>query len=1564
MIINFICNDHITTITLPQKVSGQYWFNDEDGRKFTCIEGVGNAWQLKAPADYGLIKGGESADAEARKPAETVTLSGENELLIFKRCKGKPDPAGSRIYVFAEQETEDRMLYRMVQVPDPFEITVGSGRIPRTLTYQNHYVSTEHLVLRYQDGCWTMTDEKSLNGTFVNGIRRRTAALNYGDLIFVMGLKLIVGKGFLAFNNPEGRAAVHADALQPLIPAKYHAPETEEELPETETQFFDRSPRFKRDVTPVEIQIESPPASGKGDDMPIILTIGPAMTMAMASMTTGIFAVVNALSTGNVRSAIPSLVMSGSMCLGTLLWPTLTRKFQNKIKAEKEKLRRSSYNSYLEERRTDIKEKCELQCEILHENRIGMAECEQRILTRSDSLWDRSIGQDDFLEFRIGIGTLPMIGKLKYNSPRFTIEKDDLEAKMTELCESPNLLHNVPISVSLLEDSIGIVGERQQIRSFAIGLMIQLATFCSYDEVKMIVLYDQQDSEQLAFVKWLPHIWNQEKTFRFVATDAAEAKVVSEYLERIISARLEMSETDLEDEQPYYVIFALSKKLFQRVPCIRNLLASKKNLHMTVAAFFGEFHMLPKECAKVIELRTENGVPCGKLYDKNDTSGAFVEFQPDLDLHYDPFVLSRQLANTELDNSDASAQLPKMITFLQLMNVGKVEHLNALLRWRENNPIKSLATPVGVNAFGDEFVLDLHERAHGPHGLIAGMTGSGKSEFIITYILSLAVNYHPEEVSFILIDYKGGGMAQAFLDLPHTAGIITNLDGSAIKRSLVSINSELKRRQTLLSKASSLIGESNINIYQYQQLYRERLVSEPLSHLFIIADEFAELKTQQGEFMAELTSAARIGRSLGVHLILATQKPSGVVDEQILSNTRFRVCLKVQDKQDSMDMLKRADAAELSDTGRFYLQVGYNELFEIGQSAWAGAEYIPSDKVLLEKDNSVDVIDMNGHVLRSLKPARRTDARSDAKKAAKQLDTVTQYLKRVADEENVHARALWLEPMPAVIPLNRLCKKYPAEYAATREPFVLNPVIGEYDDPAHQAQGLLTLPISAEGNVLIYGAAGSGKSMLLNIILYSLITEHTAQELNCYLLDFDETLRAFRDAPQIGDILIGNDNEKILRMFRQLYAEIRSRKKLLSDCGLDYHQYMKANPDCDRMPAIIVVINNFAAFTELFPSSEDDILFLSREGVKYGIYFILTTTTQNSVRYRITQNFKQFIMLQVNDPSDYNTVFGKTDGLYPAKLTGRGLMKHGELVEFQTAAVTDTEQAFDVISRKCTELRSAWKGACAEPVPVLPDVVDVTFVQPHLRPDTPWLLPIGVNKSTLKVQYYDFSAKKMDIVLSQDQSYAGFCGMLTRLLLTATDFTVMLFDPEEKLSLDAAAFAGRSLTLCRTPEECKNGIRTLFDETVRRFQAHKAAVAENQPVPAFEKLMLFFVSGAAVIEQFREMDAAAKENEAKDSERFQLIMDKMQSVFQMHTIFADTAKAVSNYAFQPWYKSQITDADGIWIGAGVTEQYQLKSAVSDSAMRTPIAAPLGYLFRKGKAVLCKMLSEGGEESDG
>ena len=385
----------------------------------------------------------------------------------------------------------------------------------------------------------------------------------------------------------------------------------------------------------------------------------------------------------------------------------------------------------------------------------------------------------------------------------------------------------------------------------------------------------------------------------------------------------------------------------------------------------------------------------GVIMEKELSSQNQIKFNIEKKVEFDMELVSQILGNIPVLPRFGDTELPTSISFLEMYKVGKIEQLNILNRWQTNNPVVSLKAPIGVNKTKDVFILDLHEKYHGPHGLIAGSTGSGKSEFIITYILSLAINYHPNEVQFVLIDYKGGGIAGAFenrqtaVRLPHLVGTITNLDTSEMNRTLVSIESELKRRQIKFNQVRDLLGESTIDIYKYQKLYREGKITEPISHLFIISDEFAELKKQQPEFMNQLISIARIGRSLGIHLILATQKPSGVVNDQIWSNSKFKICLKVQDRSDSMEVLKKPDAASIKEVGRFYLQVGYDEYFEIGQSGWAGAKYNPTDYVVEKIDDSIDFVNNIGY---SIKTINNNMDNTQVENSGDQLTNIVRYI--------------------------------------------------------------------------------------------------------------------------------------------------------------------------------------------------------------------------------------------------------------------------------------------------------------------------------------------------------------------------------------------------------------------------------------------------------------------------------------------------------------------------------------------------------------------------------------------
>ena len=1499
MLVTLIKKDRLYPLYLPEKVSGQFWVSDinehNQSRQLLSVDAVSGNWQLRSGRGARVLgpqRNAQSADT-ARREVRTVLLEAGNFYQI--KIRGEQEPS----LLFAEEITPGRLTFEKFVVAARQGVNITIGSMPgNTILYDNRYVTKSHAALQHINGRWSVTDNQSTNGTFVNSVAVKSSPLKPGDTVYILGLTILIGGNFLAVNNPNHNVKLDSRIFQPwqqpaLLPAG------EDELEEgLEQEYFYRSPRFKREIAKAEFTIDAPPQPNTGDDMPLMMVLGPAMTMGMASVATGVFSVISALNSDNgMTQAIPSIVMAVSMLLGTILWPVLSRRYEKKRKREREALRQEKYAAYLDEMAGIIKAECGSQAAILRENHIPIIECRERVLRRRISLWERTAEQDDFLRLRVGLGTLPLRAEVKIPEKRFSLDDDNLQDKLYALRDEPKLLRDVPVTVSLLDNYIAsVIGRRNKCLEFANGLMLQLAALYGYDEVKLVFLYDEAESGAFGHLKWLPHAWNDDKTFRFAATNAGELKELSAYLEKEIEARQAMDDQAMEKAEPYYVIFAFSRALSLRTELLKKIYEADKNLHMSVVCFFDELKNVPKECGTVIELKSQGG----RIFDKKDTSGVSLDFDNDIGADEGVREFSLALANIPLDLSATAFQLPKMLTFLELFGVGMVEHLNPLMRWHENDPTKTLQAAVGVNTLGDTFTLDLHEKFHGPHGLVAGMTGSGKSEFIITYILSLAVNYHPDEVAFILIDYKGGGMAKSFEHLPHTAGIITNLDGAAIKRSLVSIESELKRRQAAFAAASKILRVSNIDIYKYQKACRDGLVGEPLPHLFIISDEFAELKAQQPEFMAQLVSAARIGRSLGVHLILATQKPDGVVDDQIWSNSRFRVCLKVQDRADSMGMLKRPDAAELKDTGRFYLQVGYNELFELGQSAWAGAPYYPAETVETEADPAISVIDLNGHVLQSVKLERNQHRDPNP---PKQLDAITDYISKMAGEEGIATRQLWLPPIPAVILLRDLLHTYRAE---TEAPWHLCPLVGEMDDPANQRRLPLYLPLSGEGNAIIYGSAGNGKATFLTTLLYGLLSAHTPETLHAYVLDFgSETLRSFNQAPQVGEVILSGESEKVVNLLKQLKGEVARRKKNFADYGGDYASY------CERsgqiVPNILLIINNYSAFQELYEDHEDSISYLAMEGTKYGVYLVLTATSTSAVRYRVAQNFKQLFVLQLNDDTEYSGVLGNTGGVVPSRLKGRGIVKLGGVYEFQTAHAAQPERIFDEVRALCAGLNETWQGERVPKVPILPARCDADFLA-----GTPVSLnrfPIGVNKYSLNIEYLDLAA-----------GFATF--------ITANDGDLI-----------PAVLEGIAEVASVTRVEGEAGVIALKDLMVERHRALKAA-----PGTGFERRLY-------VVSSVMELFAALSE---EGTHHLNDLLANGRPELGIHMVIGDAAANLQNYGMEAWYRAQFS-GNGIWVGDGAADQFMMNINGSAGDLRGDMGGSFGAVIAKGKYKLVKLL---------
>ena len=478
---------------------------------------------------------------------------------------------------------------------------------------------------------------------------------------------------------------------------------------------------------------------------------------------------------------------------------------------------------------------------------------------------------------------------------------------------------------------------------------------------------------------------------------------------------------------------------------------------------------------------------------------------------------------------------------------------------------------------------------------------------------------------------------------------------------------------------------------------------------------------------------------------------------------------------------------------------------------------------------------------------------------------------------------MWLDPIPAQVPMDALLQKYP-KTAAQR--FELAPVVGEYDDPQHQAQGLLRVPLSADGNVIVYGSAGSGKSMFVEAMCYSLMTEHTPEEVNLYIMDLgSETLTSFADAPHVGDVILSHETEKVENLFKLLQGKLNTRKKLLSQYGGSLAEYNAhaAKPE----PNVVVFIHNYAGFTELFEDRMGDMNYLTREGTKYGIYFVLTCTGVNNVRFSMMQNFKCLYCLQMNNTSDYANVVGKTGGLLPENHVGRGMirMDQDRVLEFQTACVTTEASQYSFLRSFSKELAARYHNLRAVGVPVLPEAVTLDYLAPYIDPAQLDSIPIGVEKETLAITRWNPLTQPVHLLLSQNQEWKPFTESLANLLAGSYQAQTILLAPNGagKASGDLPA-----LRICDSRDTCVQAAYDIFQQVLTRNNRYKEALAAGTELPTFEPLFVVIQSMAQLKTL---LDGYVVQNiEASDDtplNRLKIAMEKCSKSYGVYFIVAE-----------------------------------------------------------------------------
>lgn len=1137
---------------------------------------------------------------------------------------------------------------------------VISDDISADLLIDSSFSRNNKMALVQQKNGWGLNPINSQFGVYVNG-SAITQIQELHDYDFFS-----VSEFFFFYKNGE----IYFDS--------YHISVKNGKVLELQTKkndfqypLFIRNARLKERLGTEDIPLLDPPQAPMKPEQNIVMTLMPAIVMmALTVLIRGVMS-----STGSSYILFSVCSMGMGIVTSIIGFISGEKKYKEDVKSRQEQ-----YNDYIRKKTDEIIEERESEKKILNDMYYDARQEVQMVHDFSTHLFDREVTDDDFLDLYLGKGQVIATRKIDYKKQE-NFATDDVLATIPEQIEQEyRYLNDVPIVLHLRDcNAVGVVGTKEVNNGFFRNVVLDLSTRQYYGDLEIAVLISD-DYESMKWLRLLPDV-NGMFGIRNIVCDNDSKTNLFEAIYKELLRRQENPQ--ISGKQ--LVILVMEERGLKNHPLSR-FIKNAAALKCTFIFFEQCQERVPIYCEQIIRLY---GNEQGELQLCEDATSV-TRFTYQSISEKDMQFVARRLAPVYCEEISLESALRKNYTLFEMLGIYAPDDWNLEKAWSDSKIYESMAAPLGINAKNDIVSLNLHEKAHGPHGLVAGTTGSGKSEILQSYILSAALKFHPYEIGFVIIDFKGGGMVNQFRDLPHLIGAITNIDGREIDRSLKSIKAELVKRQTLFAQA-------DVNhIDKYIKLYKEKKVDVALPHLVIIVDEFAELKAEQPEFMKELISAARIGRSLGVHLILATQKPAGQVNEQIWSNSKFKLCLKVQNQEDSKEVLKSPLAAEIKEPGRAYLQVGNNEIFELFQSAYSGGP-ASVESGNSEKKFVVNEVSFTGY----RKCVFEQKQKKTGAKADTELEAIVKYIANYCETNGI-------ERLPGIC-LPPLEDNYTYDCASKVQndrSAILVP-IGIFDDPDNQRQAQVNLNVS-ETNTFILGSSQFGKTCMLQTVIRGLAENYTPQEVQIYILDFASlALKVFDVLKHVGGVVVTGESDKMKLFFKMMEKEIKERKNRFSEMGITSYQSYRETGKTEY-PQIVILLDNIIAFRELCDEYNDNLLNICREGVAVGITIIATAQQTTGLGYKYLSTFGNKYGLVCNEKSEYSTIFDRCR-MEPKSVPGRALTEIDKVIyEFQSYLAFEGEKEIERvedIKRFITRRNGEVGNLVARRIPEIPKVL-------------------------------------------------------------------------------------------------------------------------------------------------------------------------------------------------------------------------------------------------------------------